>query len=64
MDRFYYYEKHHQEHQRNLENQLATRRLFDFSSSESLSGYRMKKLVLRGAPAMIVFTLLLLYFIH
>ena len=64
MDRFYYYEKRHQEHQREIENQVGTRRLFNFSGSETPSEYRMKRLVLRGAPAMIIFTLLLLYFLH
>ena len=63
MDRNYYYEKMTKQRQREVSQELATRNLLKDGKREPLSAKQAKRLILRTVPAIIIFTLLLLYFI-
>ena len=63
MDRNFYYEKMTKQRQREVSQELATRNLLKDGKREPLSAKQAKRLILRTVPAIIIFTLLLLYFI-
>jgi len=63
MDRNYYYEKMTKQRQREISQDLATRHLLDDPEARALSAKRVKRMVLRFAPAMIIISLLVIYLI-
>lgn len=64
MDRYYYYQKRSQEHQREISQELANRHLLNNAKANPPAVKRMKQIVLRIVPATIVIiTLLWLHFL-
>ena len=62
MDRNYFYQKRAQEHQREISEELANRKLLnDGSRHDPLTGKQARRLVLRIAFVVIAFSLLALY---
>ena len=60
MDRNFYHQKRAEEHQREISQELATRNLLKDARHEPLSQKQARRLVMYLAPAVIVFTILLL----
>ena len=63
MDRNFYYQTAAQEHQREISRELANQHLLSEADGKSLDAKRVKRMVLRFAPAMIIVTLLVFYFL-
>jgi hypothetical protein len=60
MNNWYYYQKHAEEHQREIAQELATRQLLKDAKHEPLTAKQARRLVWRLAPAFIVAAVLLL----
>jgi hypothetical protein len=64
MDRNFYQQKLAQEHQREISQELATQHLLNEAGARPLASKRVKRIILRIAPAMVVIvTLLWLHFL-